>query len=113
MSIRMKALTSFLGPEGQLHAGQEFNARDEARARYLESHKPPLAVPVPVAGARLGVKSSPPAPEVKAAPAMNKAADAGPLRSTGGRTGEVAPQPSLAQAPRPRKARRSRKGAAK
>ena len=96
--IRMKALRSFGyqgANEGHVGRGREFLVANEGRARDLEEAG--LAF-------RLEIKRpSEPKPEP---PPSNEAAEAGPLDSLGGTTGEEEPQPS-SPPDRPRRRRRS------
>jgi len=98
--IRMKALRSFGyqgANEGHIGRGREFVVANEGRARDLEEAG--LAF-------RLEVKR---APETKPEPPpSNEAAEAGPLDSPGGTTGEEEPQPS-SHRDHPRQPRRSRR----
>lgn len=80
--IRMKALRTFRGSgEGDvmIFAGKEFETERDRRADDLERHG--LAT-------RIAVVPVKPAEQ-------NKAADAGPLPSDGGQTGEAKPPSSL------------------
>jgi len=88
--LRMKALKSFFGAEGNVRRGREFDVADRFRADDLERRG--LAVPV----------AASPAPTEP--PIVNEAAVAGPLSAPpGGETGGAAPSPSSRPARAPRK----------
>lgn len=107
MPTTMKALKDFRGKPGEgkdrmVEAGMEFKVENQSRANDLESRG--FAAPVVAAAKLVHLKNKKlPQPE-------NKAADAGPLASRGGRTGAATPQSSSPPAPAPR-TRRSRKPA--
>lgn len=104
--IKMKALRSFHGDgegEGRVKRGREFTARGEQRARELESHG--LAYRIEAKAMPTHLNKNLPGTEV------NKAVDAGPLDSAGGKTGAAAPAPSSQAAPQ-RRRRRSGSSAA-
>ncbi len=92
--IRMKALRSFgveRVNEGHVSRGREFKVVSEHRARDLEDH----GLAYRVASPALHV-------ERNELPPGNNAAEAGPLASVGGMTGESEPVPSSLPAPRRR-----------
>jgi hypothetical protein len=98
--IKMKALRSFgvrNANEGHLKRGREFTAANEQRARDLEDHG--LAY-------HIDIKAEPKPPNKMEPPPSNKAAQAGPLSSPGGATGEAAPALS-SPLDRPQRRRRS------
>jgi hypothetical protein len=90
-NIKMKALRTFQGREGFILAGKTFFADNEARANELEKQNPSLAVRL-TGVSKPEVRSRIPTPEVEAT-------GKGPLLSTGGPTGGIAPSPSLEAAP--------------
>jgi hypothetical protein len=96
--IKMKALKSFgvyNSNEGHVSRGREFSVSHESRARDLEDAG--LAY-------RLETKMQSPALNKMEPAPQNKAADAGPLGSLGGRTGAASPAPSLpADQPQPKR----------
>jgi hypothetical protein len=103
--IRMKALRSGnFGPNGEkVRRGREFDVKNEQRMREIEA-----------AGDahRVELKAEPLTLNKMDTPASNKAAEAGPLDSAGGMTGEAETAPSSRQAPRPPQHRSSRYKAA-
>lgn len=100
MKIAMKALRTFQGAEGLILQGTKFYVERESRAEALEKQNPSLAVRL-TGVSKPEVRSKIPAPEVEAT-------GKGPLLSTGGQTGGVAPSPSLEAAPAlPKRSRRS------
>jgi hypothetical protein len=101
--IKMKSLKSFGIPgvnEGKVRRGREMDVASEHRARYLEGHGLAYRIEMTAQPQRLD------------APRSNKAAEAGPLDSAGGMTGEAETAPSSRQAPRPPQHRSSRYKAA-
>lgn len=97
--VRMKALKSWTGEEGPISAGNEFNARNEYRAKDLEAHGLAHRVKPPA--------EATPLTKIGNVPETNKAAETGPLASAGGATGAEAPAPSSPPA-RQRRKRRSK-----
>lgn len=96
-TVRMKAMRSFLGDEGMIKSGMEFDAK-AGNVDLYERHEPPLAVRIVGKGERLAKVEHPHA---------NKAAETGPFGSPGGETGEEEP-PRLSRRGRPPLLRGSR-----
>jgi hypothetical protein len=101
--MRMKARKTFLGKEGMILIGQEFDTKTERRAQELE--RMGHAVPVPLNQPREELKTT-------ARAEATKAEKRGPLSSRGGAAGVAKAQPSSPRVRRRRTVRTKSKGSA-
>lgn len=110
MALSMRAIKTFTGRKGEsrrpdnlVQGGDDFNVEDQKRADYLEG----VGLAVPLIASRVKQESAP--VNKMEPPLQNKAAQSGPLPSTGGRTGAPSGAFSLSEQDRVQPKRGSRK----